>query len=145
MPSQRLVKMLDPLGHLRGGSVLMSDTPKAVIWAPQAKLAGWIASALSAAGFAALRATSFRHVSASLMPGAAPQVHLAIVDFDAIAAAEIEALTSARWAGFTGTVIAIAARGSVADRIRAVVGVEAAVEPHSDELANALVHVRRRR
>jgi hypothetical protein len=79
------------------------------------------------------------------MPGAVPSVGLAVIDFDAVAAAEIAALTSARWAGFAGTLIAIARAGSVADRIRTVVGVDVLVDPHDPQLRDLLERYRSRR
>jgi hypothetical protein len=133
MPSQRLLKMLDPRGHL---PVLASTHPVALVWA-HPLVAGWIASELRAAGFEPLRAMSPRHIAASLAAGARPSVSLAVVDFDDLGPAAFAALTSARWGGFTGGIVAIS-RTPLDARVRAVLGVDRCVVPHAPGLREAV-------
>jgi hypothetical protein len=80
MPSQRLLKILDPLGHVRDLAAPLGIT--AVAWTPAPSLLTLVKNRLAAAGVHALIATSFRHVASSVTPGARPLADLAIVDFD---------------------------------------------------------------
>ena len=139
MPSQRLLKMMDPLGHIvTSRRVLASASPKAVVWATTARLARWIAAELAAIGVEPLRATSFRHVDASLRCETQPRCSLAVLDFSAISAADIATLTTARWAGYRGAIIAIAAPGVVSPETQAVVRLDAVVRPDDGELRSAV-------
>jgi hypothetical protein len=134
MPSQRLLKMLDPRGHL---PVLASTQPIALVWEPHPAAAAWVAGELRAAGFEPLRATSPRHIAASLAAGARPAVSVVVVDFDDIGQAALAALTSARWGGFTGGIVAIS-RSPLDARTRAIVGIDACVVPHAPGLRDAV-------
>jgi hypothetical protein len=107
MPSQRLLKMMDPHGHLGAHRTLASTGPKAIVWAPKPELATWIASELRAANVEPLRAISFRHVETGLRAGLAPRCHLAVIDVRDLSDDQLNALLSARWAGFKGPIIAI--------------------------------------
>jgi len=129
MPSQRLLKMLDPRGHL---PVLASTHPVALVWAPRPSVAAWIAGELRAAGFEPLRATSPRHIAASLAAGARPSVSLAVVDFDDVSPAALSTLTAARWGGFKGGIIAIS-RAPLDARTIAIVGIDRCVAPHAPD------------
>ena len=112
MPSQRLLKMMDPLGHL-GHRTLASTGPKAIVWAPKPELAAWIARELWAAHVEPLRAVSFRHVESGLRAGLAPRCELAVIDVNDASDEQLGALLSARWAGYRGPILAI---GEVAPR-----------------------------
>jgi hypothetical protein len=139
MPSQRLLKMMDPLGHVTGSRpVLASSTPKAVVWAQSARIAAWIAGELAVAGVAPLRATAFRHVYASLRMEALPHCALAVIDFSATSAGDISMLTTARWAGYRGPIVGIAPPGVVSKEIEAVVRIDAIVPPHSTALRDVV-------
>lgn len=130
MPSQRLLKMMDPLGHIvTSRRVLASTAPKAVVWAATARLARWIAAELAAVGVEPLRATSFRHVDASLRWETQPPCALAVLDFSAISASDIATLTTARWSGYRGPIIAVAAPGVVSAETRAIVRLDAVIAP----------------
>ena len=143
MPSQRLLKMMDPWGHVTASRrVLASTAPKAVVWTQARRLTGWIAAELQAAGFEPLLATSFRHVDASLRPDAVPSCALAVIDFGAISLAHIATLTTARWARYRGPIIAIAGPGVVSPRPGAVVRIDAIVRPDGGEpLRDAVARV----
>jgi hypothetical protein len=130
MPSQRLLKMMDPLGHVTAPRrVLTSKAPKAVVWALAPRITGWIAAELQAAGVEALLATSFRHVDASLRIDAVPPCSLAVIDFNAISEANIATLTTARWSGYRGHIIAVAGPGIVSAHTQAIVRIDAIVFP----------------
>jgi hypothetical protein len=146
MPSQRLLKMLDPRGHLSTTSappaaelraVLASATKKALLWTPRPDVAAWAAAELRAAGIEPLRALSIRHIGASLMPGARPNVSLVIAELDALGSAEQSALTSARWGGYRGGVIAVA-RGPVPDKLKTMLGIDAVIAPETVDGLRAL-------
>jgi hypothetical protein len=140
MPSQRLLKMMDPLGHIvTSRRVLASASPKAVVWAPTARGARWIAAELAAVGVEPLRATSFRHVDASLRRETQPVCALAVLDFSAISAADVATLTTARWAGYRGAIIAIAAPGVVSPETEAVVRLDAVIAPDDGEALRCAV------
>ncbi|HEX7702862.1 MAG TPA: hypothetical protein VF403_19115, partial [Kofleriaceae bacterium] len=113
MPSQRLLKMMDPNGHLGVPRTLASKGPKAIVWAPEPQLATWIASELRAANVEPLRAVSFRHVETGLRAGLHPRCELAVIDVRDVSDDQLGALLSARWAGYRGPIIAI---GEVATR-----------------------------
>jgi hypothetical protein len=130
MPSQRLLKIMDPLGHLASPRrVLASATPRAVVWARAGRAASWIARELAAAGVEGLRATSFGHVDASLRMEALPHCALAVLDFDAMSAADIATLTTVRWAGYRGPIVAVAAGRAVSRTTQAIVRIAAIVSP----------------
>jgi hypothetical protein len=142
MPSQRLLKMMDPLGHVTTSRrVLASTSPKAVVWAATARTASWIAAELAAAGVEPLRATSFRHVHASLRGEARPPCALAVLEFAAMSTADIAVLTTARWAGYRGAIIAVAAPGVVARETQAIVRIDAIVGPSGRALRDAVTRV----
>jgi hypothetical protein len=134
MPSQRLLKMMDPRGHVTATRrVVASRAPKAVMWAQGQRATDWIAAELQAAGIEPLRATAFRHVDASLRIDAVPPCALAVIDFAAISAAHIAMLTTARWTGYRGPIIAIAPPGTVSRQTQAVVWIDAIVHPGAGE------------
>ena len=140
MPSQRLLKMMDPLGHVvTSRRVLASAAPKAVVWAASARVARWIAAELAAVGVEPLRATSFRHVDASLRWETQPPCALAVLDFTAISAADIATLTTARWTGYRGAIIAVAAPGVVSAETQAVVRLDSVVGPDDGEALRTAV------
>lgn len=117
---------MDPLGHVparRGGA---PGSRRAVVWAT-ARTASWITGALAASGVPALRATSFRHVAASLRGEASPACALAVLEFAAMSAADIAILTTARWAGYRGAIVAVAAPGAVPRETQAIVRIDAIV------------------
>ncbi len=128
MPSQRLLKMLDPLGHTPP-RVLESAAHKVVVYAGSPRIAAWIAREL--AGADVLQATSFRHVSTSLRPGARPSVTCAVLDFDAMSEMDVASLTSTRWMGYRGSIIAIT-RGAIAERVQTLVGIDAIIKDCTD-------------
>jgi hypothetical protein len=133
MPSQRLLKMMDPLGHLGPRRTLATATAKAVVWAQNPKITVWIAGELRAAGIEPLLATSFRHVDSSLRRDAHPPCALAVIDFAAVSSSDVLALTAARWSGYRGPIIAIAAPANISAQTRTVVGIDAIVMPDGDE------------
>jgi hypothetical protein len=132
VPSQRLLKMMDPLGHLTTSRrVLASSAHVAVVWARSARIASWIAAELRSiggVGIEPLRATSFRHVHASLRMES-PPCALAVLEWSAVSAADVAVLTTARWAGYRGPIIAVAAPGAVSRETQAVIRVDAVVSP----------------
>ncbi|HRC54525.1 MAG: hypothetical protein IPI49_14165 [Myxococcales bacterium] len=123
MPSERLLKILDPLGHVRDSAPGGKRT--AVVWAPNVALATVLRNRLIAADMHPLMATSFRHVASSLMPGARPQAELVILDLDATSDADLATLASIRWTGFTGPIIGVNGAGQVAPAMRALYQLEA--------------------
>lgn len=126
--------MMDPLGHVADQPrSAASSAPSAVVWAATARTARWIMAELSAAGVAAARATSFRHVDASLRGETRPPCAIAVIDFRAISAANLATLTTARWMGYRGAIIAIAAPALVSAEMQAVVRIDAVVAPDSGE------------
>jgi hypothetical protein len=142
VPSQRLLKMMDPLGHVTTPRrVLATVGPKAVVWAHTARVAAWIAAELGAVGVEPLRATSFRHVDASLRMEALPHCVLAVVDFTTTSAADIAMLTTTRWAGYRGPIVAVAAPGVVSKETEAIVRIDAIVAPHSPTLRDIVARV----
>lgn len=139
MPSQRLLKMMDPLGHVvTSRRVLASAAPKAVVWAANARVARWIAAELAAVGVEPLRATSFRHVDASMRGDTRPPCSLAVLDFSAISAGNIATLTTARWIGYRGPIIAVAGPGVVSPQTEAIVRLDAVVDPDGGDLRRAV-------
>jgi hypothetical protein len=135
MASQRLLKMMDPLGHVSSSRrMLASLAPTAVVWAPAPRTAAWITRELGVIGVEPLRATSFRHVDASLRIETHPRCALAVIDFGAVSAANIATLTTARWAGYRGPIVAVAAPGVVSRETEAIIRIDAIVSPGSDAL-----------
>ena len=123
MPSQRLLKILDPLGHAR--EPVPGGTLTAVVWAPAPALATVLRNRLTAAQIHPLMATAFRHVASSLMPGARPQADLVVLDLDATSLDDLSTLASMRWAGFTGPIIGINSSGQVEPAMRELYQLEA--------------------
>ncbi len=130
MPSQRLLKMMDPLGHMGTRRTLVSSAAKAVVWAPTAVRADWITGELRAAGIEPLRATAFRHVDASMRLSTRPPCALAVIDFSAVSETDVSTLIAARWAGYVGPIIAV---GELDARTRALVQIAAHVHPEGAE------------
>lgn len=125
MTSQRLLTILDPLGHVREHAAPAGTV--AVIWAPAPALASSLCTQLAAAEITALVARSFHHVAASAMPGGHPEVDFMILDFDAISSTDLSILASIRWNGFRGPIIAIARAGMISPVVMALYQVEAVV------------------
>ena len=130
MPSQRLLKMMDPLGHMGTRRTLASSAAKAVVWAPTAARAEWIAGELRAAGIEPLRATAFRHVDSSMRLSTKPPCALAVIDFSTVSETDISTLIAARWAGYVGPIIAV---GTLDPRTRALIQISAHVQPDGPE------------
>lgn len=138
MPSQRLLKMMDPLGHIVSSRrALASTAPKAVVWAAARRLTTWLSAELVAVGIEPLQATSFRHVEASLRDDAGPRVVLAVLDATALSSANVAALTSARWAGYRGAIVAVGSAALVSPETRAIVHIDAVVDAWSPDLRTA--------
>jgi hypothetical protein len=116
MTSQRLLTILDPLGHVREHAAPAGTV--AVIWAPAPALASSLCTQLAAAEITALVARSFHHVA---------EVDFMIIDFDAISSTDLSILASIRWNGFRGPIIAIARAGMISPVVMALYQVEAVV------------------
>ncbi|MFN0246208.1 MAG: hypothetical protein ACKV2T_04825 [Kofleriaceae bacterium] len=136
MPSQRLLKMLDPRGHL-GHRVLDTKAGVAVCFVGPA-LRDWVAHEIADVGLTPLLATSFRHVATSLHASARPAVQCAILDFDMLSAADISQLISLRWMGYRGRVIALARSSTIDARTRQLASVEAVIAPSGTALREQL-------
>ena len=133
--------MMDPLGHGAGAGIGPATT-RAVMWATTARRAAWMKAELTEAGLSVLRATSFRHVQASLVGEGALACALAAIDFAAVTPAELAVLVSARWAGYRGAIIAVAGPAGVEPDVRAIVHLEAVVEPIAHGLRDAVARWR---
>ncbi|GEM_PF-5631847 len=136
MPSQRLLKMLDPRGHM-SPRVLEARTSVAVCFVG-GPLREWVASEAMAAGVTPLLATSFRHVATSLHSSARPAVRFAILDFDILGVGELSQLISIRWMGYRGRIIALARSGTIDARTRQLASIELVVKPDGTALRDAL-------
>lgn len=136
MPSQRLLKMLDPRGHV-GHRVLEAKAGVAVCLVGPA-LRDWVANEAKAANITPLLATSFRHVATSLHPSALPQVQIAVLDFDMLSAGDVSQLITQRWMGYRGRVIALARNGSIDARTRQLASIEAVLKPTGSALRDEL-------
>lgn len=143
MPSQRLLKMLDPLGHLVPHRVLASRAPKAVVWAPTPSLAVRIRDELAAAGIEALQATAFRHVATSLRASARPAIELAVLQLSALTDAELAMLVTARWAGYRGPIVGVGNAHDIPARTRLLVGLEV-ISDTDDAMREAAIAIRAR-
>ena len=136
MPSQRLLKMLDPRGHI-GQRVLETRAGVAVCFVgPQ--LRDGVAREAVDAGVTPLLATSFRHVATSLHPSARPAVTIAVVDFDILGAGDISQLISLRWMGYHGRVIALSRSGAIDARTLQLASIDAVVHPTGGALREQL-------
>lgn len=131
MPSQRLLKMLDPEGHLAPRSVIADARPGVVVWAGTT-LREWIAGAVRRAGGTPLLATAFRHVAWSLRPEARPAIGLAILDHAALSAVDASSMAAFRWSGYRGRIILVG-KAPVDRQLSAVLEVDAWVRPHDAE------------
>ncbi|HLL20582.1 MAG TPA: hypothetical protein VK427_00540 [Kofleriaceae bacterium] len=135
MMSQRLRTILDPVGHTSDrASGADSTARKAVVWV-KARSRGWVAQELRAAGVVPMFATSLRHVATSLQPDARQPAAMAIVELGQHHAPEASVLTTARWSGFAGAVIAVGDTALDA-RTKMIVGID--VAPGPAQLAAAL-------
>lgn len=134
MPSQRLLKLLDPRGHVGERRVLASAGPTAIVWAPAPAVAAWAAAELRAAGVEPLAAGAFRHVETSLRANARPHCALAVIDLTAVSPANIAALYTVRWAGFAGAIIGIGGPESLDARSRTLLSLAALVPAFSPAL-----------
>lgn len=131
MPSQRLLKLLDPLGHVTTRPP--PDVKVAVIWCPTGALSLALQARLAAAGFHPLVASAFHQVLASVLPESSPRAKLLVVDADALSSFQLAALTSLRWGGFEGPIVAINRRGELDARTRTLLSVDVVV-PRSARL-----------
>lgn len=136
MPSQRLLKMLDPRGHM-GQRVLDTKAGVAVCFVGTA-LRDWVAREVMESGITPLLATSFRHVVTSLHASSRPVVRCAVLDFDILGAADISQLISVRWMGYRGRVIALSRAGMIDARTRQLASIDAVVAPNTTELREQL-------
>jgi hypothetical protein len=143
MPSQRLLKILDPWGHVGPRRVLASTTPTAILWATDPEVSAWIAAELRIAGIEPLLARSFRHVESSLRDNAHPRCTLAVIDLGAVSPANLQALYTVRWAGYTGPIIGIGAADAIDARARTLLSLEAVVAPYTLTLRDAAAHSQR--
>jgi hypothetical protein len=143
VPSQRLLKMLDPTGHLVPERTLASQAPKAVVWAPTASLSVHIRDELAAAGVEALQATAFRHVATSLRASARPAIALAVVELPALGDPELSMLVTARWAGYTGSLLGVGRAADVPPKMRLMLGLEI-VEPSEGAIRDRAHAIRHR-
>ncbi len=137
MPSQRLLKILDPWGHVGPRRVLSSTTPTAILWATDPTVAAWIAGELRAAGLEPLLARSFRHVETSLRDNAHPHCALAVIDLSAVTVANLERLYAVRWAGYTGPIIGVGGPDALDPRSRTLLSLEAVIAPRAPGLREA--------
>ncbi|MBL0217625.1 MAG: hypothetical protein IPQ07_27590 [Myxococcales bacterium] len=138
MPSQRLLKILDPWGHVGPRRVLGSTTPTAILWATDPAVSAWIAAELRAAGIEPLLARSFRHVETSLRDNAHPACALAVIDLAAISPANLERLYTVRWAGYSGPIIGIGGPDVLDARSRTLLSLEALIAPLAPGLRDAV-------
>ena len=134
MPSQRLLKILDPWGHVGPRRVLASTTRTGILWATEPAVSAWIAAELRSVGVEPLLARSFRHVETSLRDNAHPRCALAVIDLTALSPANLEALFTVRWAGYAGPIIGIGDEHSLDARARTLLSLEALVAPWSVRL-----------
>ena len=141
MPSQRLLKILDPWGHVGQRRVLASTAPKALVWATDATVAAWLAAELRAAHVEPLLAQSFRHVQTSLRMNSRPVCDLAVIDFTTLSDASLEALTAVRWDGYTGPIIAIGTPTSVPARLTTLLSVAHVAAPGEPGLRDAVTRI----
>lgn len=103
VPSQRLLKILDPGGYMADRQVMASTSPKALLWSsPLAR--GWMGRALAAAGYTPLLASALRHVRASMHPIAQPAITLVVAELVGADDETIETLTAGRCAGYPGAI-----------------------------------------
>ena len=140
MPSQRLLKILDPWGHVGPRRVLASTTRPAILWATDPDVSAWIAEELRAAGLEPLLARSFRHVETSLRDNTHPHCTLAVIDLSAVSVANLERLYSVRWAGYTGPIIGIGGPDSLDARSRMLLSLETVIAPRAVGLREAAAH-----
>jgi len=144
MPSQRLLKILDPWGHVGERRVLASSTRTAILWATDPEVAAWIAAELRAVDVEPLLARSFRHVETSLRDNAHPRCALAVIDLSAISPANLESLYTVRWAGYAGPIIGIGGDGVLDARSRTLLSLEAVVAPRAPGLRDVVAQLQLR-
>lgn len=137
MPSQRLLKILDPWGHVGPRRVLATATPTAILWATDPAVSAWIAAELRAAGMEPLLARSFRHVETSLRDNAHPHCTLAVLDLAAVSVANLERLYTVRWAGYTGPIIGVGGPNALDARSRTLLSLETVIAPLGTGLREA--------
>lgn len=131
MPSQRLLKILDPWGHVGPRRVLGSTTRTAIVWATDPEVSAWIAAELRAAGLEPLLARSFCHVETSLRHNTHPHCTLAVIDLTALSVANLEQLYTVRWAGYSGPIIGIGGPDAIDARSRTLLALDAVVAPRA--------------
>jgi hypothetical protein len=128
VPSRRLLKILDPEGHLERPGPIADSHPAVVVWAGTT-LRGWIADAVRRAGGTPQLATAFRHFAFSVGPSAPRPVRLAILDHASLSAVDASGIAAFRWSGYTGRLIVVS-REPVDPHFAAVLQVDACVRPH---------------
>lgn len=135
MPSQRLLKLLDPRGGL---PVLASTGPRALVWAsPNTR--SWIVDELGDTRVRPLLAVSLRHLATSLRSNAEPRADVAIIQISQLTADEIDVLVAARWLGYRGPLIAIA-DGPVETKFRTLFGITDVVRTSTAGALHAAVN-----
>lgn len=132
MPSQRLLKMLDPRGHM--SRRVLETRAKVAVCFVSAPHREWVAREATAANVTPLLATSFLHVTTSLHPSALPQASIALLDFDILGAGDISQLIAVRWSGYRGRVIGMSRSGAIDPRTSQLASIEAIVRPSGPEL-----------
>jgi hypothetical protein len=138
MPSQRLLKILDPWGHVGPRRVLAGTAPTAILWATDPEVSAWIAAELRAAGLEPLLARSFRHVETSLRDNTHPHCTLAVIDLSAVSPANLEQLYAVRWAGYAGPIIGIGGPDVLDARSRMLLSLDAVIAPRAPGLRDVV-------
>lgn len=144
MPSQRLLKILDPWGHVGPRRVLASTTRTAILWATDPEVSAWIAAELRAAGLEPLLARSFRHVETSLRDNTHPHCALAVIDLTAVSVANLERLYTVRWAGYSGPIIGIGGPDALDARSRTLLSLETVIAPRAVGLREVVAQLQLR-
>lgn len=148
MPSQRLLKILDPGGYMSDRRTMASTSRKALIWSsPLAR--DWMSRALAAGGYMPLVASALRHVRASMHPVARPMVTLVVAELVGADTDTIETLTAGRWAGYQGEIWLVTSSPPPARVLevldaRIVAATESALRGASSTSSSSAVSIRER-
>jgi hypothetical protein len=141
--SERIRTILDPVGpRMVRHSTRNAESPpmvRAECYLPHGPTRRWAVTELDAVGAESVEARAFGHLVAAirarttrvprLPAGAAPALApgqprvLVVLDYDAVSATDISTLASARWSGFTGSIVLLA-RTPVQPRLRALLEVD---------------------
>ena len=141
MPSQRLLKILDPWGHVGERRVLASTSPTAILWVTDPTMAAWLAAELRAAHVEPLLARSFHHVQTSLRLNTRPACALAVIDFTTLSETSIQSLTGVRWDGYAGPIIAIGTPATVPARLVTLLSLAHVAAPGAPGLRDVVTRV----